>query len=187
MVRHLMLGGLLVLAACSGGGGGGDDPVTEYNEDAARAARIIADTENLTRTSAASMPVRGRAEYDGVVGLAFGGIPTSLQEADMIGEMDLDADFSAGTIRGEMDDFNTRDGRELQGELRVTDGRIDGSGFSGTARGTLTGGATAPGAVDDTIGGEFLGHGADALAGSGAGTSAGGDVGLVFRGQRDRD
>ena len=139
MVRFMMLGGLLALAAC--GSGDNDDPLADYNDDAARAVRIVAETQNLAQTSAALMPVRGRAEYDGVVGLAFGDESASLERADVIGDLDLDADFVAGTIRGEMDDFNTRGGRELQGELRVTVARIDGSGFSGTARGTLVGGA----------------------------------------------
>ena len=71
--------------------------------------------------------------------------------------------------------------------VRVTNGAIRGSGFSANAGGTLTGGASAPGRVDATIGGEFLGEGASALSGSGSGTSAGGEVGLIFRGVRDRD
>ncbi|MGR3197522.1 MAG: transferrin-binding protein-like solute binding protein [Paracoccus sp. (in: a-proteobacteria)] len=184
MMKPLAIGALMTLAAC---GGGGEDSVAEYADDAARADRIIDQTERLTRTLAAAMPTRGRAEYDGVVGLAFGGAPDSLQSAQMIGDLELDADFGAGTIRGEMDDFNTRDGRELDGELRIGNGRITGSGFTGTASGTLTGGAGAPGAVGAAIGGEFLGHGAEAVAGAGTGTSAGGDVGLLFRGVRDRD
>ncbi|OJH44330.1 hypothetical protein IE00_11195 [Paracoccus sp. SM22M-07] len=183
----MMLGSLLALAACGSGGGDNDDPLADYNDDAARAVRIVAETQNLAQTSAASMPVRGRAEYDGVVGLAFGDESASLERADVIDDLYLDADFVAGTIRSEMDDFNTRDSRELEGELRVTDGRIDGSGFSGTERGTLAGGADAPGRVDATVQGGFPGLGADDLSGSGTGSSAGGDVSLVFRGQRDLD
>ncbi|MGP9804113.1 transferrin-binding protein-like solute binding protein [Paracoccus sp. NSM] len=186
MVKYMMLGGMMALAACSGSGGS-DNPVAEYAEDAARAERIIDDTERLNGTSAAAMPVRGRAEYDGVVGLAFGGAPASLERAEMIGELDLDADFGTGTISGEMDDFNTRDGRKLEGELRISDGRITGSGFSGATSGALTGGSDAPGRIDATFSGEFLGSDADAIAGTGSGISAGGNVGLVFRGLRDRD
>ena len=181
------IGGLVFLTACGGDGDGRDNPVADYAEDSAKASRIIARTNALTQTSAASMPVTGRAEYDGVVGMAFGGAPASLQNAEMIGDLDLDANFGAGTITGEMDDFNTRDGRELRGELRLSNGAIRGSGFSANAGGTLTGGASAPGRVDATIGGEFLGEGASALSGSGSGTSAGGEVGLIFRGVRDRD
>lgn len=180
------LGGLVFLTAC-GGGDGGDNPVADHAENSAKVSRIIASTSALAQTSAASMRVTGRVEYDGVVGMAFGGAPASLQTAEMIGDLDLDANFGAGTITGEMDDFNTRDGRELQGELRVTNGTISGSEFSGNAGGTLTGGASAPGRVNATIGGEFTGQGASALAGSGSGTSAGGNVGLIFRGVRDRD
>lgn len=186
MMKYMMLGGVMALAAC-GGGGGGDDPVAEYAQDAARAERIVNATNQLSGTSVATMPVRGRAEYDGIVGLAFGGAPASIERADMIGELDLEADFGAGTISGEMDDFNTRDGRELEGELRIRDGRITGSGFSGTATGSLTGSPGAPGAIDASISGDFLGSDADAITGTGTGTSAGGTVGLVLRGLRDRD
>lgn len=78
------LGGLVFLTAC-GGGDGGDNPVADHAENSAKVSRIIASTSALAQTSAASMRVTGRVEYDGVVGMAFGGAPASLRTAEMIG------------------------------------------------------------------------------------------------------
>lgn len=181
-------GSVSLLAACSGGGGGGNDnPSTEYSQDAARAGNVISSTASLTRTSAASMPTVGRAEYDGVVGMAFGSAPASLADAQMLGDLDLDANFSRGTITGEMDDFNTRNGREINGELRLTNGKISGSKLSAGVSGNLTGGNKSPGAVNGSVNGEFLGNGASAVRGSGSANSTGGKMGIIFTGIRDND
>ncbi|MTH79790.1 hypothetical protein [Paracoccus aestuariivivens] len=179
---------LATLAACGGSGGGdNDNPAAEYSSDSARAARLVAQTANMTQTAAASMPMTGRAEYDGVVGMAFGGTPGSLAASQMLGEVDLNADFGRGTISGEMDDFTTSDGRELNGELRVTGGRITGSDFGANINGRLTGPGNVPGNVSGQVDGDFLGAGANAIRGTGTGISDRGTVGLIFRGTRDRD
>lgn len=177
---------LTALAAC-GGGDGGDNPTAEYATDSARASQLIAQTGAQTRTAAEAMPVTGIAEYDGVVGMAFGGQPASIESAEMIGEIDLRANFSTGTMTGELDDFNTSAGRELNGELRLSSGQISGAGFSADIDGRLTGTSAAPGTVSGSIEGDFLGTGADALRGTGTGTSDQGSVGLILRGVRDYD
>ncbi|NPD16822.1 hypothetical protein HOY34_16640 [Xinfangfangia sp. D13-10-4-6] len=177
---------LSLMTACSGGGGD-DSPTVEYASDAANAARLVAETANLSQTSASSMPVTGRAEYDGVVGMAFGGAPASIASAQMLGEMDLTANFATGQISGEFDDFNTAAGQELNGALRVTNGRITGNGFAADINGNLTGAGTAPGAVTGAINGDFLGTNAAAIEGTGSATSTAGNLGLVFVGTLDRD
>ncbi|MDR5654188.1 transferrin-binding protein-like solute binding protein [Ruixingdingia sedimenti] len=181
----IVLVSVTALSACMGGGS--DNPAAEYAADSARGAGLVTLTDGLDPTPAGAMPAQGWAEYDGIVGMAFGAAPESLAAADMIGELDLRADFARGTISGELDDFNTSDGREVYGALRLSGGQIAGSGFSANIDGRLTGPASAPGTVSGTIGGDFLGAGADALAGTGTATSTAGGLGVVFRGVRDRD
>lgn len=183
-----MFGVLSVLAACSGGsGGGGDNPVAEYASDSGRAARLVAETSASSSTGVAGMPTQGRAEYDGIVGMAFGGQPASLSEAEMIGEVDMNANFATNRITGELDDFNTRSGEKIRGELRMTNGQINGSGFSSDISGRLSGGSRSPGNVSGNISGDFLGENAASITGQGSATSDGGRLGLSIVGRRDRD
>lgn len=184
--RALLL--FVTLAACGGGGGSdGAESLRDYGSDSARAAQLVDSTARLTQTAAAAMPTTGSAEYDGIVGMAFGGQPASLAKADLLGEVDLRANFATGRVTGELDDFHTADGRELEGELRLGNGRIRGSEFDADLDGRLTGGGNAPGAVSGRLDGRFLGAGADALSGTGTGTSDQGGLGMIFRGERDRD
>lgn len=189
--RCAALAAFLLLTAC--GGGGGDGPrspaevARDFSRNGARAAQIAAATAAMSQTPVAAMPTGGRAEYDGVVGMAFGAAPGSIAVATMVGDLDLDADFATNRITGELDDFDTRDGRELNGALRVSNGRISGSTFSGDISGNLGGRGRVPGAVNGTISGEFRGADAGAIEGTGTAVSGAGDLGLVFRGLRDRD
>ncbi|VDC29186.1 transferrin-binding protein-like solute binding protein [Pseudogemmobacter humi] len=173
------------LSACAGGGS--DSPAAEYAADSARGAGLVVQTDRLAPTPAGAMPARGSAEYEGIVGMAFGAAPASLASAQMIGELDLRANFASGTITGELDDFNTSSGQEMHGTLRLSGGQIAGSGFTADIDGRLTGPAGAPGNVSGAIDGDFLGAGADALAGTGTATSDAGRLGLIFRGVRDFD
>lgn len=215
LTKPAMLAALLLLTACAGGGsssggssgsgnsgsggtgsggtgsggtgGATSEAARDYSENTARAAQIAAATAVLGQTPVASMPASGRAEYDGVVGMAFGAAPSAVAGAAMIGDLDLDANFATGRITGEMDDFDTSDGRALNGQLNVSNGTISGSTFTGTIAGNLTGSGTVPGAVNGTINGEFLGADAQAIQGTGTGSSTAGTVGLIFQGQRDYD
>ncbi len=180
------LSSLTLIAAC-GGGRGSDNPAAEYSGDSARAGRLIAETAGMSQTAADSMPTTGRAEYDGVVGLAFGSAPASPASADMLGEVDLTANFATGRVTGEFDDFNTASGQEVQGELKVSNGQIGGAGFTADIAGNLTGTATAPGAVSGSVSGDFLGGNAAAIEGTGTATSDAGALGVVFVGTRDSD
>ena len=86
-----------------------------------------------------------------------------------------------------MDDFNTRNGREINGELRLTNGKISGSKLNAGVSGNVTGGNKSPGAVNGSVNGEFLGNGASAVRGSGSANSTGGKMGIIFTGIRDND
>ena len=179
---------LALLCACGGGGGGGDDdtPLSEYASDSIRASQLISQNASLAQTDASAMPSTGYAEYDGIVGMAFGATPESIASAEIIGELDLTANFATNTISGEFDDFDTSSGQALSGQLIVSNGQIVGSDFTADITGTLTGTTNAPGAVSGTIDGDFLGTDHSAISGTGTATSDQGDLGISFTGSLDR-
>jgi hypothetical protein len=129
----------------------------------------------------------GRAYFDGQVAMAFGGAPAAFETADLLGDVDLEANFANGTIIGWLDDFNTRDGQRIRGDLYLRNGQIAGSDFTAGIDGRLTGPAAAPGNVTGAIEGTFLGAGASGVAGTGTASTESGAATLVFEAAREFD
>ncbi len=107
-IQYISLGLLgLILSACTsgGGGGGGGNNVTEgqpdwnqYEESAQAASDFAAGMSDTTRID--GVPTKDSASMSGVFEAESGGLPATL-----VGEMDMEADFGAGTVTGEL--YNT--------------------------------------------------------------------------------
>jgi hypothetical protein len=129
----------------------------------------------------------GRAAFDGKVAIVYGTGPASFEAADLLGDVDQNADFRTGTITGWLDDFNTKEGGRVRGDLDMRNGRITGNAFTADFDGRLTGAATAPGTVSGTLEGRFLGDGARGVEGTGTASTGAGAATLVFQAARESD
>jgi hypothetical protein len=188
----------LALGACGSSGGGSSsatgasgtvsspEAAREFTSDLSRAQRLL-DTNSALALTAPDMLPGGRAEFDGHVAMAFGTAPATFQTADLVGDVDLIADFRSGTITGWLDDFNTRDGQRIRGDLDLRDGRIAGNAFTADFDGRLTGPAAAPGNVSGELAGNFRGAGASGVSGTGTAATADGAATLIFEAAREFD
>jgi hypothetical protein len=189
----------LALGACGSSGGGSSSAATgasgtvssteaarEFSSDLSRAQRLL-DTNAALAPTAPDMLPGGRAEFDGQVGVVFGTAPATFQAADLVGDVDLIADFRSGTITGWLDDFNTRDGQRIRGDLDLRNGQIAGNAFTADFDGRLTGAPTAPGNVSGAIAGRFLGAAASGASGTGTASTADGPATLIFEAAREFD
>jgi hypothetical protein len=191
----------LALGACgsSGSNGGGSgaassasgtvsstEAAREFTSDLSRAKRLL-DTNAALAPTAPDMLPGGRAEFDGQVAMVFGTAPATFQAADLVGDVDLNADFRTGTITGWLDDFNTRDGQRIRGDLDLRNGQITGNAFTADFDGRLFDAPAAPGNVSGAIEGTFLGAGASGVSGTGTASTANGTATLVFDAAREFD
>jgi hypothetical protein len=158
----------------------------EFTSDLSRAQRLLETNDTLAPTAPDMLP-GGRAYFDGHVAMVFGNGPATFEAADLLGDVDLEANFANGTIIGWLDDFNTRDGQRIRGDLYVRNGQITASDFTANIDGRLTGPAAAPGNVTGSIEGTFLGAGASGVAGTGAASTGSGAATLVFEAEREFD
>ena len=185
----------LALGACGSGGGvasGTSGTVSstaaarEFASDISRGERLLDINAALAPTAPDMLP-GGRAVFDGQVGMVFGSAPATFQAADLVGDVDLIADFRTGTITGWLDDFNTRDGQRIRGDLDLRNGRITGNTFTADFTGRLSGAPAAPGNVTGAIDGTFLGAGTNGVSGTGTASTADGPATLVFEAAREFD
>jgi hypothetical protein len=185
----------LALGACGSDGGvasgtsgtvSSTEAAREFSSDLSRAERLLGTNAALAPTAPDMLP-GGRAEFDGQVGMVFGSAPATFQAADLVGDVDLIADFRTGTITGWLDDFNTRDGQRIRGDLDLRNGRIAGNAFTADFTGRLSGAPAAPGNVSGAISGSFLGAGADGVSGTGTASTGSGAATLIFEAAREFD
>jgi hypothetical protein len=190
----ILISAALALGACGSGGGGtsasgtvsSTEAAREFTSDLSQAQRLLDINSALAPTAPDTLP-GGRAEFDGKVAMVFGNALATFEAADLLGDVDLEADFRTGTIRGWLDDFNTRGGESVRGDIYLRNGQITGSDFAADIDGRLTGPAAAPGNVSGAIEGTFLGAGASGAAGTGAASTDGGAATLIFEAARDFD
>lgn len=185
----------LALAACGSSGGSGAGiggsvsstaVVREFASDLTRGERLLETNAALAPTAPDMLP-GGRAWFDGQVAMVYGNAPATFSAADLVGDVDLEANFRNGTITGWLDDFNTRDGQRIRGDLYVRNGRIAGSDFTGDIDGRLSGAPAAPGNVTGSIEGTFLGAGASGVSGTGTASTGSGAATLIFEAAREFD
>ena len=133
------------------------------------------DQTTMGQTSVNQMPTLGSATYDGVAG--FAEFPTTGNVADyqIMADLSLVADFDTGAMTGELTNFNQRDDQQLEGSLRLSNGRISGSGFTADAIGTVDYG-TDPLVWDLEVQGDFRGSSGQSVSGTANGTLSDGSA-----------
>jgi len=156
-----------LLTACGGGGGSADRPDRALAAD--RLARQLAQ-DNIVDPG--RLPNRGSARFAGFMNadlpLGAGGA-----RERYIGDLALDVDFASdkGGVTGRADKFATRDGKALDGGLRVRGSTLfrktdtdDNYSFAGRMGGKLRDGAT-PYTIAADISGDFRGRDAAGVNG----------------------
>lgn len=190
--RHVLavLAASLALGACGSSGsygtGASGAATGAFSSDLSQAQRLVAANSTLMPTAPDMLP-GGGARFDGKVAMVFGTNPASFEAADLLGDVDIEADFRTGALTGWLDDFNTKDGGHVRGDLDMTNGRITGNAFTADFDGRLTGPATAPGTVSGTLEGSFLGNGARGVEGTGTASTGAGAATLIFQAARESD
>jgi hypothetical protein len=178
------------LTGSNGSSGGGtnvsNEAAREFTSDLSDARRLLDIHDGLAPTAPDMLP-GGRAYFDGQVAMVFGNAPATFEAADLLGDVDLEADFASGRIIGWLDDFNTRDGQRIRGDLDLRNGQIAGNAFTADFDGRLSGAPAAPGNVSGAIEGTFLGAGASGVSGTGTASTADGAATLVFEAAREFD
>ena len=135
--------------------------------------------EGTALTQLDRLPVSGAAHYAGHIGLGFDD-PARIEDARLVGQMNLAADFRRDELRGEARDFVDRlTGESLDGRLDV-DAAFDRStdlrryyGVIGSAQGRLQDDAQRVVDVDVGLNGDFFGRTGSTLEGDVTGTVEG--------------
>ena len=141
----------LALSAC-----GSSDSFAKMEDRGTALAAKYADT-----APTAAMPEAGTATYKGYAGYSEN---PEAETADYMSNVTLNANFDDAKIDGSLTNFRDANNGKLAGSVDVTDGMIDGNGFSAALSGTLSQGGES-GAITGTMDGTFYGEGAEAVAG----------------------
>lgn len=177
-MRYVILSFFFFITGCGGGANSPDGDVVEptFSERLTAFDAIFLDTTDDFFTPEPQIPVTGSVRYVGEMRLNLPTGPNQSQES-YLSLMRLNVDFadSADPISGGVSEL-TGNQSELSGELRFSEGAIDGSvdpqdDFMFFARmgGTLRKDGNAH-VVDGQILGDFYGADAAAVAGRGFGT-----------------
>ncbi|MGR3371546.1 MAG: transferrin-binding protein-like solute binding protein [Pseudooceanicola nanhaiensis] len=163
---------LAVLAACGGPGAIlPDDPDLTYDEMLTEGRAIFDSVASTPVTPEADMPASGTARYAGIVAIAQGSPLSGIDDGELLGTMEMDADFAGDAISGRMGNFR-EDFTDTahEGELALANGQITGNGFTADISGELTptGGGTT--SYDGAMSGRFRGAGAEIVEGDVSGT-----------------
>ncbi len=160
-MTRVILAAILLAPACS--------PVTYVNGSAPLHQPAVISQNELTPKQ--DVPLSGTARYSGALGVGFGEV-TELNEARLVGDLDLRADFLRDEIHGRADNFTDRlTGEALTGAV-AADLSIDRSAdlrVEYGARGNIGGELQRPNGqkvdVDLAADGDFFGTEGARLAG----------------------
>lgn len=146
-----------------------------FDQVANQARSLFNEQVDIDYTPDANVPVSGSATYSGAAAYkADSSIPPDLDYPDyqnailtnpeFVSEVKLTANFGSSSISGVFSNFHSATAGPLDGGLRISNGTIDGNGFSGDVSGNVG----VPGAVRPAIGiayGGFVGDGAEYVFG----------------------
>lgn len=165
MLALLAIPLMAALSAC-GSSGGGSSSTASFDEMARRGNALIAKYEDAEPTQLANMPTDLKASYRGVA--AFSDVPDAdyiAREAEIMSDIELNADFRSGAVDGELRNFRFYDNDRIAGTVAVRNGAISGNMLEGELAGNLTyGGGTER--VSGALAGMFVGPQAEAIAGA---------------------
>lgn len=131
------------------------------------------DNSTMSNTPGDQMPTTGMATYEGVVGFSYTSPANGIGDYDVMSDLSVQADFGSGGVTGTMDNFNTRDDVDLNGNLTLTEGEIQGTNFTANAIGSFSDGTTAE-LWDLDVVADFVGANGTALQGTATGTISNG-------------
>jgi hypothetical protein len=117
-------------------------------------------------SQATNMPASGTASFSGVAGVREVGDP----DPSLLSEIALSADFSDGTIDGELRNFVTSGGLPITGTLDISNGVISGNTIDFDMNGVLSGNGTNATVSGSSSNAGFVGDGAQGVGGNLTGT-----------------
>lgn len=159
---------MAALSAC-GSSGGNSHNSASFNDMARQGNALIAKYQDAEPTRAADMPTDLRATYRGVA--AYSDVPDIeyiAENAEIMSDVALNADFRTGAVDGELSNFRFYDNDRISGSVAIRNGAISGNMIGADLAGDLTyGGGTER--VTGDLAGMFVGPQAEAVAGAMAG------------------
>lgn len=194
----LLLAPVALLSAC---GGGSTTSLSEasFSQLEDRGLALADRFETADVTTVENMPVSGTASYSGVAAYMEGGLLdktilelTTTDEASLASAMQLNANFSSGTIDGAFTNFQSdQEGYgDVNGRINIRDGEIFENQLIADLDGTIDGGGER-GTITGVMGGAFLGRRGQGVGGAmdmvftDTGTGESLDVTGVFIGEQD--
>lgn len=159
------------LGACSAVETAPGNPGPTYDELLSDGRVIFNGATSTPVTPEADMPDSGSASYAGVAALAQGGPLSGIDDGQLLGTMEMEADFAGNAVSGRMGNFREEfTDTAHEGELALANGQVSGNGFTADISGELTppGGATA--SYDGTLDGRFRGAAGEIVEGDVSGT-----------------
>jgi hypothetical protein len=178
-----LLAAPVLLAACGdtggglGGGLGGGGAVDLFAELGEQGAAIESEFALIQFTRQEDLPTTGSASFSGFAAYAEGDDVGAISEieyatADLVSEVDMNADFAAGTVDGSLTNFqsNNANYEGVQGRVNITNGVFadydpDYATFGSDLEGEITSSGRS-GVVDGLMSGIFVGNDVGAASGA---------------------
>lgn len=165
----LWLGTALSLSAC---GGSSTSNGSSFESLASTGNNLIATYGNAPITDVQNMPQTSTATYRGVVAysLDYSDPSLILEYAETLSQLELNANFATSQVSGRAYNFENYDPNITVGGQVNVNGSISENEFTGDVSGTTTEsgyGESVNVTYDRSVGGVFVGSGAEAIIGTG--------------------